>query len=67
MRSGAPLPKALGGRIGWELSLVMAGGLRILNKIEAAQGDIVFHRPKLSGLDWPRLAWQAWVVGFHDP
>ncbi len=67
MLSGAPLPSQLGGRIGGELSLVIAGGLCILDKIEAAGGDIVFQRPKLSGMDWPRLAWQAWVVGFKYP
>jgi len=67
MLSGAHLPAQLGGRMGWELSLVIAGGLRILDKIEAARGDIVFQRPKLFGLDWPRLAWQAWVVGFKYP
>jgi len=65
--SGAHLPQHLGGRIGWELQLVIAGGLRILGKIEAVQGDIVLHRPKLSGADWFRLAWRAWVVGFKDP
>jgi phytoene/squalene synthetase len=67
MMSGAHLPSQLSGRIAWELSLVVAGGLRILDKIEAAGGDIVFQRPTLSGLDYFRLVWRAWVVGFKYP
>jgi len=64
MLSGAHLPKRLGGRIGSELSLVVAGGLRILDKIEACHGDIVFHRPQISSLDYLPIVWRAWVVGF---
>ncbi|MDE3011896.1 MAG: squalene synthase HpnC [Pseudomonadota bacterium] len=64
MRSGAWLPARLGGRIGLELGLVVAGGLRILERIEAAGGDVVRHRPVLGASDWPRLAWRAWVRGF---
>jgi squalene synthase HpnC len=67
MMSGAHLPAQLRGRIAWELSLVVAGGLRILDKIEAADGDIVFQRPTLSRLDYFRLMWRAWVVGFKYP
>ena len=67
MMSGAHLPSQLRGRIAWELSLVVAGGLRILDKIEAADGDIVFQRPTLSRFDYFRLVWRAWVVGFKYP
>lgn len=67
MLSGAHLPALLGGRIRWELSLVIAGGLRICEKIEAVGGDIVFQRPQLKRLDYFCLAWREWVVGFKLP
>lgn len=64
MLSGAGLPRALGGRFGLELGLVVAGGLRILSRIEAVEGDVARRRPRLAGLDWPALGWHAWVRGF---
>src|SRR5690606_19720479 len=39
MLSGAALPLRLPGRIGWELRLVVQGGLRILEKIEQVDYD----------------------------
>lgn len=59
MLSGAPLALRLPGRIGWELRLVVQGGLRILEKIESADYDIYRRRPKLGGVDWLRLLWRA--------
>jgi squalene synthase HpnC len=59
MLSGAPLAKRLPGRIGWELRLVVQGGLRILEKIESVTGDVFRQRPKLGKLDWMILAWRA--------
>lgn len=59
MREGAPLALRLPGRIGWELRLVVAGGLRILERIEAAGHDVFRHRPQLGKLDWARIAWNA--------
>ena len=50
--SGAPLALALPGRIGWELRLVVQGGLRILERIEKADYDIFRHRPRLALTDW---------------
>jgi squalene synthase HpnC len=64
MLSGAGLPRRLGGRIGLELGLVVAGGLHILDRIEAAQGDIVRARPVLQGLAPVKMVWRAWVRGF---
>ncbi|KIF79864.1 squalene synthase HpnC [Noviherbaspirillum autotrophicum] len=52
MLSGAPLAVRLGGRIGWELRLVVQGGLRILERIEAAGFDVFRHRPQLGPRDW---------------
>lgn len=52
MLSGAPLALHLGGRIGLELRLVVQGGLRILERIDAVAGDVFRHRPQLQARDW---------------
>jgi phytoene/squalene synthetase len=52
MRSGASLAVRLPGRIGWELRLVVQGGLRILDRIEAAGYDVFRRRPVLGTRDW---------------
>ncbi len=57
--SGAPLALRLPGRIGWELRLVVQGGLRILEAIEQADYDVFARRPKLGKADWLRLGWRA--------
>jgi squalene synthase HpnC len=62
MHEGAPLCRTLPGRIGLELRLIVAGGLRILDKIEAANYDIFRHRPLLRAHDGPRLLWQAMTL-----
>jgi len=59
MLSGAPLALRLHGRIGWELRLVIQGGLRILEKIEAVDYDVFNQRPQLRKSDWLRMAWRA--------
>ena len=58
MLSGAPLVHVLPGRVGFELRLVVQGGLRILDKLEA-NTDVFRHRPVLNKLDWLRLFWRA--------
>jgi phytoene/squalene synthetase len=57
--SGAPLARRLPGRIGLELRTVVQGGLRILEKLERARGDVFRHRPVLRTLDWPLLLCRA--------
>ncbi|WP_036166865.1 squalene synthase HpnC [Massilia sp. 9096] len=59
MLEGAPLATRLPGRIGWELRLVVQGGLRILEAIEAARYDVFRHRPQLGKVDWVMLLWRA--------
>lgn len=59
MHGGAPLALRLPGRIGWELRLVIQGGLRILERIEQADYDVFRRRPKLGKADWALLAWRA--------
>jgi phytoene/squalene synthetase len=59
MLEGAPLATRLPGRIGWELRLVVQGGLRILEGIERADYDVFRRRPQLGRLDWAILLWRA--------
>lgn len=59
LESGAPLARSLGGRIGFELRLVVQGGLRILERIDAVAGDVFGRRPVLRPLDWLRMSARA--------
>jgi len=56
---GTPLARLLPGRIGWELRLVIQGGLRVLEAIDAADGDVFRHRPQLRKADWLTLSARA--------
>ena len=59
MLHGAPLVHELPGRAGWELRLVVQGGLAILQKIEAGGFDTLTTRPRLHWHDAPALLWRA--------
>ncbi|BEV15981.1 squalene synthase HpnC [Herbaspirillum sp. DW155] len=59
MLSGAPLARRLPGRIGLELRMVVQGGLRILERIEAVRGDVFGQRPRLGKLDWLIVGWRG--------
>lgn len=59
MLSGAHLVKKLPGRGGWELRLVVQGGLRILDKIEALGFNTLQHRPTLGKWDVAVMAWRS--------
>jgi len=61
MLEGAPLGWDLPGRMGLEIRAVVAGGLRILDKIEAADYDVFNQRPQLRALDWPPILWRTLV------
>lgn len=52
MQQGAPLGSILTGRIGLEMRMIIAGGLRILDKLESADFDMFNKRPVLRPLDW---------------
>jgi squalene synthase HpnC len=52
MQQGAPLGSILSGRIGLEMRLIIAGGKRILSKLENVQYDMYRHRPVLRPHDW---------------
>jgi squalene synthase HpnC len=59
MLKGSQLCKRLPGRAGWELRLVVQGGLRILDKIEQLQFATWRIRPKLTAWDLPVMLWRA--------
>ncbi len=61
MLSGASLGWDLPGRIGLEIRAIVAGGLRILDKIDAVDYDVFTRRPKLIASDWPGIFWQSLV------
>ena len=59
MLKGSQLVKKVPGRGGWELRLVVQGGLRILDKIEALGFDTLQRRPKLNAWDVAVMGWRA--------
>ena len=59
MMSGAPLVHTLKGRIGWELRMVVQGGLRILDKVEALNGGSLTQRATVKPWDAPLMLWRA--------
>ncbi|WP_119153446.1 squalene synthase HpnC [Caldimonas tepidiphila] len=59
---GAPLARRVPGRAGWELRLVVQGGLRILERIEALRFDSLRQRPALGRGDVPLLLWRAFAA-----
>lgn len=61
MHEGAPLGWSLPGRMGLEIRAIVAGGLRILDKIEATNFDVFNQRPRLVASDWPAILWSSLV------
>ncbi len=59
MRQGAPLACRVPGRLGWELRLVVQGGLRILERIDRLQYRTLHQRPVLGTSDLAVMAWRA--------
>jgi phytoene/squalene synthetase len=59
MERSAALVHQVPGRAGWELRLVVQGGLRILDKVEALGGQVLHTRPRLRVWDAPLLLWRA--------
>lgn len=59
LHAGAPLGRALPGRIGLEIRATVQGALRILEKLESAHGDMFRQRPVLQWYDWPLIMTRA--------
>ena len=66
MHSGCALARRVPGRAGWELRLVVQGGMRILERIEALEFRTLRVRPVLSRADWPRMLWRALRMSAAD-
>lgn len=62
MQKGSKLVHRLPGRAGWELRLVVQGGLRILDKVDALQGGSLHTRPRLHVWDWCVMLRRALVM-----
>lgn len=58
--SGRQLGTMLPGRMGFELRMVIAGGLRICEKLINNNGN-VFTRPRLHKSDWLLMFWHALI------
>ena len=59
LAEGAPLALALHGRMGLEIRATVEGGLAILDRIEAARGDVFRRRPTLTKFDWIKILFRA--------
>src|SRR5690606_27624046 len=59
MQMGAPLVHQVSGRAGWELRLVVQGGLRVLDRIEGIQHRSWARRVTVDKGDLPRLLWRS--------
>jgi len=59
MLSGAPLVHRVPGRAGWELRLVVQGGLRILHKADAIGYRMLEQRPRVGASDFAAMLWRA--------
>lgn len=63
LASGAPLSGRLPGRLGLEIRATIAGGARILDRIDAVGGDVFRHRPMLGARDWMVILARSLVPG----
>jgi hydroxysqualene synthase len=62
MHQGAPLAKKIPGRAGWELRLVVQGGLRIAEKIEQLGFNTLTTRPKITAWDKLVMVWRTLLM-----
>lgn len=59
MHQGAPLVRQVPGRAGWELRLVVQGGLRIADRIERLGTTVLCKRPRLGPSDAAIMLWRS--------
>lgn len=59
LQAGKPLGRILTGRVGFEMRMIIAGGERIISKINKVNGDIFEHRPTLNQWDWSLMFLKA--------
>jgi len=59
--AGRPLLRELPWRLRLEIGAVIAGGRRILARIDGVEGDVFRRRPELGPLDWAAVALRTLV------
>ena len=59
LQAGAPLGRTLTGRIRLELRMIVMGGNRILEKLQAGGGDVFRNRPVLGPFDWVLMLYRS--------
>ena len=64
MNQGKPLGTILTGRIGLEMRLIIAGGLRILAKLDRVRYDVFQQRPVLRPFDWVIMLFRSAPFNF---
>ena len=64
MNSGKPLGTILTGRIGLEMRLIIAGGLRILAKLDSVRYDMFNKRSVLRPFDWVIMLFKSAPFNF---
>jgi phytoene/squalene synthetase len=57
---GRPLCDRVGRELRFEMRLTWLGGSSILDRIQAANGDVFRRRPQHGPFDKLGLAWRAW-------
>lgn len=67
MLRGAPLATTMPGRSGWELRLVVQGGLRVLDRIARMDHATIARRPTLGWADALPVAWRALTMARAAP
>jgi phytoene synthase len=65
LAGGSGLPARVGGRLGWELRAIVAGGRRILERLAEGGHDPFAGRPALRGRDAPALAVAVLRLALH--
>jgi squalene synthase HpnC len=65
--AGRPLLRELPWRLRLEIGAVIAGGRRILSRIDDVQGDVFRRRPVLGPLDWIAVALRTLVPARTSP
>jgi squalene synthase HpnC len=63
---GRPLASRMPWRLGLELRAVVAGGMRVLERIDAVRGDVFTRRPVLGRRDWALLALRLLAPAPHS-
>jgi squalene synthase HpnC len=58
MLSGKSLGQDMQGRFGFQLRIMINGGLRVLELLDQQQNDC-FSRPRLNKADWLRMIWRS--------